>query len=100
VASSEPPPQATSNSAVNKGTFDTHPVFQSQLVLKYGATEMSDPLINRSLLLAGLIFLGAPLAACNTVEGAGQDIKSVGNAVEHTADEAGDEIGEEAGEID
>jgi predicted small secreted protein len=99
VASSEPP-QATSNSAVDKGTFDTDPVFQSQPVLKHGAAEMSDPLINRSLLLAGLIFLGAPLAACNTVEGAGQDIKSVGNAVEHTADEAGDEIGEEAGEID
>jgi predicted small secreted protein len=61
---------------------------------------MSDPLINRSLLLAGLIFLGAPLAACNTIEGAGQDVESAGDAIEDTADEAGDEIGEEAGEID
>jgi len=61
---------------------------------------MSDPLSNKSLLLAGLILLGAPLAACNTVEGAGKDIKSVGNAVEDTADDVGDEIGEEAGEID
>ena len=61
---------------------------------------MHDPLINRSLLLAGLIFLGAPLAACNTIEGAGEDVESVGDAVGDTADEAGDEIGEEAGEID
>ncbi len=57
---------------------------------------MHDPLINRSLLLAGLIVLGAPLlSACNTVEGAGEDVESVGNAV----GEAGEEIGEEAGEI-
>jgi predicted small secreted protein len=61
---------------------------------------MHDPLINRSLLLAGLIVLGVPLAACNTIEGAGEDVESVGDAVEDTADEAGDEIGEEAGEID
>ena len=61
---------------------------------------MSDPLINRSLLLAGLIYLGAPLAACNTLEGAGQDVERAGDAIEDTADEAGDEIGEEAGEID
>ncbi|HJT13893.1 MAG TPA: entericidin A/B family lipoprotein [Dongiaceae bacterium] len=61
---------------------------------------MHDPLINRSLLLAGLIVLGAPLAACNTVEGAGEDVESVGDAVGEAADETGDEIGEEAGEID
>lgn len=61
---------------------------------------MRDPLINRSLLLAGLIVVGTPLAACNTVAGAGKDVESVGNAVENTADEASQEIGEEAGEID
>ena len=61
---------------------------------------MHDPLINRSLLLAGLICLGAPLAACNTVEGAGEDVESVGNAVGEAGEEAGEEIGEEAGEID
>jgi predicted small secreted protein len=61
---------------------------------------MHDPLINRSLLLAGLIFLGAPLAACNTVEGAGEDVESVGEAVGEAGQEAGEEIGEEAGEID
>ena len=61
---------------------------------------MHDPLINRSLLLAGLIVLGAPLAACNTVEGAGEDVESVGDAVGEAAEETGDEIGEEVGEID
>lgn len=61
---------------------------------------MRDPLVNRSLLLAGLLALSAPLAACNTVEGAGKDVENVGDAVQHTADEAGEEIGEEAGEID
>ncbi|HJR21433.1 MAG TPA: entericidin A/B family lipoprotein [Dongiaceae bacterium] len=50
--------------------------------------------------MAGLIFLGAPLAACNTVEGAGEDVESVGDAVGEAAEETGDEIGEEAGEID
>jgi len=62
---------------------------------------MHDPLINRSLLLAGLIVLGAPLlAACNTVEGAGEDVESVGDAVGEAGEEVGEEIGEEAGEID
>jgi predicted small secreted protein len=59
---------------------------------------MRDPLVNRSLLLAGLITLTVPLAACNTVEGAGEDVESVGDAVGDTADEAGDEMGEESGE--
>jgi predicted small secreted protein len=62
---------------------------------------MHDPLINRSLLLAGLIVLGAPLlSACNTVEGAGEDVETVGEAVGEAGEEAGEEIGEEAGEID
>jgi predicted small secreted protein len=60
---------------------------------------MHDPMINRSLLLAGLITLAMPLAACHTVEGAGKDVKAVGNAVEEGAQEAGDEINEEAGEL-
>lgn len=59
---------------------------------------MHDPLVNRSLLLAGLISLTMPLAACNTIEGAGEDVESIGDTVEDTADEAGDEMGEEAGE--
>jgi predicted small secreted protein len=55
---------------------------------------MHDPLVNRSLLLAGLIVLAVPLTACHTVEGAGKDVKSVGNAVEEGAQEAGEEAGE------
>lgn len=62
---------------------------------------MHDPLINRSLLLAGLIVLSAPvISACNTIEGAGEDAESVGHAVGEAGEEAGEEIGEEAGEID
>lgn len=58
----------------------------------------------RELLYAGLILLALPVAAtitaCNTVEGAGEDVEAVGNAVEEGGEEAGEEIGEEAGEID
>lgn len=57
---------------------------------------MHDPLINKSLVLAGLILLGAPVAACNTIEGAGEDVENVGEA----GAEVGEELGEEAGEID
>lgn len=60
--------------------------------------EMSDT--KRKLLYAGLIMLTLPVAACNTVAGAGKDVKAVGGAVEEGADEAAEEIGEEAGEID
>jgi predicted small secreted protein len=59
----------------------------------------------RKLLYAGLVLLALPagsvaITGCNTVEGAGEDVKAVGNAVEEGAEEAGQEIGEEAGEID
>ena len=60
--------------------------------------KMSDT--KRKFLYAGLILLTLPVAACNTVKGAGKDVKAVGNTVEEGADEAADEIGEEAGEID
>ncbi len=30
---------------------------------------------------------GMAVAACNTVEGAGQDVESVGNAIQNTADD-------------
>jgi len=55
---------------------------------------MRKSVLNRSLLLAGMAFLGAPLSACNTVEGAGKDIETVGHTVEHTANEAGNEMGD------
>ncbi|WP_119300853.1 entericidin A/B family lipoprotein [Dongia deserti] len=61
---------------------------------------MHDPFINRSLLLAGLVFLAVPLTACNTIEGAGEDVENVGEAGAEVGEEAGEEIGEEAGEID
>ena len=40
-------------------------------------------------LLLGFSFLvlGSQLSACNTVKGAGQDIKSAGKAIEHKAEE-------------
>ena len=41
--------------------------------------------------LIALALLGASaLAACNTVEGIGEDTQSVGEAVEQTAEEAND----------
>jgi predicted small secreted protein len=52
-------------------------------------------LTKRSLMLAGLCLLGVPLHACNTVEGAGEDVENVGEAVEDTTDEVGDEMGED-----
>jgi predicted small secreted protein len=59
---------------------------------------MSALLTNRSLMLASLFLLGVPLHACNTIEGAGEDVESVGDAIEDTADEAGDEMDEEGEE--
>lgn len=39
--------------------------------------------------LAAVLFLfGLGLAACNTVEGAGQDIENTGEAVQDTANDA------------
>lgn len=35
----------------------------------------------------GATIAAGALAACNTIEGAGQDIKSTGKAIERTADE-------------
>lgn len=39
----------------------------------------------------GLFLAGASLAGCNTVRGAGQDIQSVGEATERTAEKTGAE---------
>lgn len=38
-------------------------------------------------LLMGLLFVGASLAACNTVEGVGRDVEAVGSAIEEAADD-------------
>lgn len=61
---------------------------------------MRNSMLNRSLLLAGMAFVSAPLFGCNTVEGAGKDIKSVGHAVEHTANKAGNEMGDAMHDLD
>ena len=42
------------------------------------------------MLILGAASLG--LAACNTVEGAGQDVSNVGEAVTDTADDVEDEM--------
>jgi predicted small secreted protein len=41
---------------------------------------------NRIIIATGLV-AGLLLSACNTVEGAGKDVKSAGKAVEKTADD-------------
>ena len=55
--------------------------------------QMSDS--KRKLLYAGLLLIAVPVAGCNTVEGAGEDIESAGDAIEDAADEAGEEMGED-----
>jgi predicted small secreted protein len=42
----------------------------------------------RKLVTMALITLGLAIAACHTVEGAGRDVQSVGNAVADTAHDA------------
>jgi entericidin B len=39
-----------------------------------------------AVLIIGATILAIGLSGCNTVEGAGQDIKSAGKAIEKTAD--------------
>ena len=41
---------------------------------------------NRFLLLATLLLLGAGLGGCNTIEGAGKDVKAAGGAIEKAAE--------------
>jgi predicted small secreted protein len=42
----------------------------------------------RKALLLATIFAGLAVSACNTVEGAGKDVSSAGDAVAKTADDA------------
>jgi entericidin B len=42
----------------------------------------------RKFVAVALIVAGLGLSACNTVEGAGKDVKSAGNAVEGAAKDA------------
>lgn len=40
------------------------------------------------LALATVLLLGGSLAACNTMEGAGEDISAAGRGIENTAEKA------------
>ncbi|HEX6866625.1 MAG TPA: entericidin A/B family lipoprotein [Caulobacteraceae bacterium] len=42
----------------------------------------------RKIILLTLMAAGLTVAACNTIEGAGQDIQAAGTAVEDTAQDA------------
>jgi predicted small secreted protein len=42
-------------------------------------------MVNKSLLLVLLSCLGLAVAGCNTIEGAGKDVKAAGGAVEKAA---------------
>ena len=42
----------------------------------------------KKVLIAIVLSSGVLLSACNTVEGAGKDVSSVGRTVAHTADSA------------
>jgi predicted small secreted protein len=42
-------------------------------------------MLNLFLLTLTLLFVGATLAGCNTIEGAGKDVKAAGGAVEKAA---------------
>lgn len=46
------------------------------------------PLTRRMSALAVALLLGGLAAACNTIEGAGEDLQSAGEAVEDTAEQA------------
>ena len=42
-------------------------------------------MLNRLLLLLTLLLFGIALGGCNTIEGAGKDVKAAGDAVEKAA---------------
>jgi predicted small secreted protein len=42
-------------------------------------------MLNRFLLLVALLLVGAAVTGCNTIEGAGKDVKAAGGAVEKAA---------------
>ncbi len=44
--------------------------------------------VQKFVALAAAAIAVAVLSGCNTIEGAGQDIKSTGKAIERTADDA------------
>jgi len=51
----------------------------------------SNPILKLALVL-GLASFALPLTACNTVEGAGKDVKNVGQGIENSADNVRDKM--------
>ena len=55
---------------------------------------MRSTVFAKLLLVLGLGAVALPLTACNTVEGAGQDVQAVGHGIENSADSVKREIHE------
>jgi predicted small secreted protein len=49
-------------------------------------------LVVKLALVLGIATFGLNLAACNTVEGAGQDVKALGQGIENTSDNVRDRM--------
>jgi len=49
-------------------------------------------LVMKLVMVLGIASFGLNLAACNTVEGAGQDVKAVGQGIENSADNVKDKM--------
>ena len=49
-------------------------------------------LVMKLLIVAGIASFGLNLAACNTVEGAGKDVKAVGQGIENSSDNVRDKM--------
>ena len=43
-------------------------------------------MLNRTMLWLTCLLLGAAVAGCNTIEGAGKDVKAAGGAIEKAAE--------------
>ncbi len=71
------PPRVQVSGALGPAQNRTHPMTVSRESFKRIV----------ALAACAAITMGA-LAACNTIEGAGQDVKSTGKAIEKTADDA------------
>ena len=51
--------------------------------------ERTDPMRKNPFLIGGLSLMALLAAACNTIEGAGEDVEATGEEIEETANEAG-----------
>jgi predicted small secreted protein len=49
-------------------------------------------LVVKLIMVVGIASFGLNLTACNTVEGAGQDVKAVGQGIENSSDNVRDRM--------